>query len=175
MRPTVPAIYLESFATIRGRGRSAALPPTRKRVAVGMIHAARSGGAGKARYSYFLKIMAQDCAGGAGRTARPILCDAHRVLRRRSHARFCPPTTRCICTLRDPRVPDNGGKQMATRALPQRWKLWRPHLGRAALVAIGNAPTARFHHAQYCSEDPDCPRPCRPFIGLPRGGFCRCG
>ncbi|ALM52057.1 precorrin-8X methylmutase [Halomonas huangheensis] len=156
-----PAIYRESFATIRREAELARFTVDEEPVAVRMIHAA--GLVELAEHIHF--------AGDVVRRARtaleqgaPILCDARMVAEGITRKRL-PADNPIICTLHDERVPDLARELANTRSAAA-LELWRPYL-EGAVVAIGNAPTALFHLLNML-EDADCPRPAA-IIGCPVG------
>lgn len=156
-----PAIYRESFATIRHEAELARFTVDEEPVAVRMIHAA--GLVELAEHIHF--------AGDVVRRARtaleqgaPILCDARMVAEGITRKRL-PADNPIICTLYDERVPELARELSNTRSAAA-LELWRPCL-EGAVVAIGNAPTALFHLLNML-EDADCPRPAA-IIGCPVG------
>jgi precorrin-8X/cobalt-precorrin-8 methylmutase len=156
-----PAIYRQSFATIRAEADLSRFDADEERVTVRMIHAA--GMVGLERHVRFSPGMVT-AARTALRRGAAILCDARMVSEGITRRRL-PADNQLICTLRDPAVPDLAARLSTTRSAAA-LELWRPHL-EGALVAIGNAPTALFHLLEML-EDPACPRPAA-IIGCPVG------
>ena len=155
------AIYLQSFAMIRGEADLRCFSAEEEVVVVRMIHAA--GMVGLEKFVRFTPGMAI-AARAALEAGAPILCDARMVSEGITRTRL-PAQNEVICTLNDPRVPDMA-KNMANTRSAAALELWRPHLA-GAVVAIGNAPTALFHLLNML-EDPSCPRPAA-IIGCPVG------
>ncbi|MDR7126094.1 precorrin-8X methylmutase [Pseudotabrizicola sp. 4114] len=156
-----PAIYLQSFATIRAEAELARFTPEEEVVVVRMIHAA--GMVGLEHSVRFTPGMAV-AARAALEAGAPILCDVRMVSEGITRPRL-PANNAVICTLQDPAVPALAAQMGNTRSAAA-VELWRPHLA-GAVVAIGNAPTALFHLLNML-EDPDCPRPAA-IIGCPVG------
>lgn len=134
-----PAIYRQSFATIRAEADLSAVPADLERLAVRVIHACG------------MTDIVDDLAGspGAGRIGRealaggaPILCDARMVAEGITRSRL-PADNTVLCTLHDSRVADLAARQGQTRSAAA-VELWGERLA-GAVVAIGNAPTALFH------------------------------
>ncbi len=155
-----PAIYRDSFATIRREADLSAVPADAERLAVRMIH-----GSGQVDLARDLVVHPRLVA--AARTAldsgAPILCDATMVATGVTRSRL-PKDNDVLCLLNDPRVP----------ALAQEWgttrtaaavSLWEPNL-EGAVVAIGNAPTALFHLLEMVIDG--APRPAA-IVGCPVG------
>lgn len=156
-----PAIYLQSFATIRAEADLASFTPEEEVVAVRMIHAAGMVGLEHSiRFTPRMAIVAR----AALEAGAPILCDVRMVSEGITRTRL-PAANAVICTLQDPSVPDLAARMGNTRSAAA-VELWRPHLA-GAIVAIGNAPTALFHLLNML-EDPDCPKPAA-IIGCPVG------
>jgi len=155
------AIYRQSFATIRREADLARFAADEEPVVVRMIHA--SGMVGLESHIRFTPGMAR-AARHALEDGAPILCDARMVAEGITRARL-PARNQVICTLDDPAVTALAQSLRTTRSAAA-VELWRPHLN-AALVAIGNAPTALFHLLNML-EDHDCPRPAA-IIGCPVG------
>ena len=155
------AIYRQSFATIRAEADLDRFDADEEQVAVRMIHAAGLVGLEcDIRFSPgFVPAARAALEAGA-----PILCDARMVSEGVTRKRL-PKDNAVICTLQDPAVPGMAAEMANTRSAAA-LELWRPQLG-GALVAIGNAPTARFHLLNML-EDPACPRPAA-IIGCPVG------
>ncbi|NVK41073.1 MAG: precorrin-8X methylmutase [Oceanospirillaceae bacterium] len=156
-----PAIYRESFATIRLEAELARFTADEEQVAVRMIHAA--GLVELAPHIHFSGDLVQR-ARAALEQGAPILCDARMVSEGVTRKRL-PADNAVICTLHDARVPALAEKMANTRSAVA-LELWRPYL-EGAVVAIGNAPTALFHLLNML-ETPDCPRPAA-IIGCPVG------
>jgi precorrin-8X/cobalt-precorrin-8 methylmutase len=155
-----PAIYADSFATIRREADLSRLPPEAEKLAVRMIH-----GTGQPNLVDDLVIHPElvPAARAALRSGAPILCDAHMVATGITAGRL-PAANDVHCFLRDPRVP----------ALAQRWNttrtaaavsLWESVLD-GAVIAIGNAPTALFHLLEMLLDG--APRPAA-IVGCPVG------
>ncbi|WP_028644166.1 precorrin-8X methylmutase [Nocardioides sp. URHA0020] len=134
-----PAIYVDSFATIRREADLAAVPPDAEKLAVRMIH-----GSGQVDLVRDLEIHPDLVT--AARTAlmlgAPILCDARMVAMGVTAGRL-PAGNDVHCFLTDPRVPALAAAWSTTRTAAA-VSLWEPLLD-GAVVAIGNAPTALFH------------------------------
>ncbi|WP_168013366.1 precorrin-8X methylmutase [Halomonas salinarum] len=156
-----PAIYRESFATIRREAELERFSPEEEPVAVRMIHAA--GLVALAPHIRF-RDDAVNRARAALENGAPILCDARMVAEGITRTRL-PADNAVICTLHDERVPGLA-REMANTRSAAALELWRPRL-EGAVVAIGNAPTALFHLLNML-EDPDCPRPAA-IVGCPVG------
>lgn len=156
-----PAIYRQSFATIRAEADLARFSRDEEPVVVRMIHAA--GMVGLEAHVRFTAGMAHG-ARAALQKGAPILCDARMVSEGITRARL-PAGNAVICTLADPAVPALAQSMRNTRSAAA-LELWRPHL-EGAVVAIGNAPTALFHLLNML-EDRDCPRPAA-IVGCPVG------
>jgi precorrin-8X/cobalt-precorrin-8 methylmutase len=155
------AIYVRSFAIIRGEADLSRFDPVEERTVVRMIHAA--GMVGLEAHVRFSPGMAR-AAEQALQAGAPILCDARMVSEGITRARL-PNGNQVICTLHDPAVPDLAAQIGNTRSAAA-IELWRPWLA-GAVVAIGNAPTALFHLLNML-EDSACPRPAA-IIGCPVG------
>lgn len=133
-----PAIYVDSFATIRREADLAAVPDAEK-LAVRMIHG--SGQVDLARDMVIHPGMVS-AAREALEAGAPILCDATMVATGVTRSRL-PKDNDVLCFLNDPRVPDLAREWGTTRTAAA-VSLWEPRLD-GAVVAIGNAPTALFH------------------------------
>jgi precorrin-8X/cobalt-precorrin-8 methylmutase len=155
------AIYRQSFATIRREADLSRFAADEEPVVVRMIHA--SGMVGLESHIRFTPGMAR-AARLALEDGAPILCDARMVAEGITRARL-PARNEVICTLDDPAVAALAQSLRTTRSAAA-VELWRPHLN-AAVIAIGNAPTALFHLLNML-EDHDCPRPAA-IIGCPVG------
>lgn len=134
-----PAIYLDSFATIRREADLARVPPDAEKLAVRMIH-----GSGQVDLADDLIVHPRlvDAARTALEAGAPILCDATMVATGVTRARL-PRDNDVLCLLNDPQVPDLA-RRMGTTRTAAAVSLWEPRL-EGAVVAIGNAPTALFH------------------------------
>jgi precorrin-8X/cobalt-precorrin-8 methylmutase len=155
-----PAIYVDSFATIRREADLAAVPPDAERLAVRMIH-----GSGQVDLARDLVIHPRVV--GAARAAleagAPILCDATMVATGVTRSRL-PRDNEVLCLLHDDRVPDLAREWGTTRTAAA-VSLWEPLLG-GSVVAIGNAPTALFHLLEMVLDG--APRPAA-IVGCPVG------
>lgn len=155
-----PAIYVDSFATIRRECDLSALPADAEKLAVRMIH-----GTGQVDLVSDL-VVHQDLV-AAGRaalaTGAPILCDARMVETGVTAGRL-PHGNEVLCFLHDERVPGLAREWGTTRTAAG-VSLWEPHLA-GAVVAIGNAPTALFHLLEMLLDG--SPRPAA-IIGCPVG------
>lgn len=155
-----PAIYADSFATIRREARLDAMPPGAESVAVRMVH-----GTGQVDLVDDLVVHRGlvAAARAALQSGAPILTDAHMVAAGVTRARL-PRNNDVICFLRDDRVPDLAKRWGTTRSAAA-VSLWEPLL-EGAVVAIGNAPTALFHLLEMLLDG--APRPAA-VIGCPVG------
>jgi precorrin-8X/cobalt-precorrin-8 methylmutase len=155
-----PAIYAESFATIRAESDLSGIPTSAEKLAVRMIH-----GAGQTDIVGDLVIHPD--AVPAGRSAleagAPILCDTTMVAVGVTASRL-PAGNEVRCYLRDERVPGLARDWGTTRSAAA-VSLWEPVLG-GAVVAIGNAPTALFHLLELILDG--APRPA-VIVGCPVG------
>lgn len=155
-----PAIYVDSFATIRREADLGGIPTDAEKLAVRMIH-----GSGQVDLATDLVVHPQMVA--ASRSAleagAPILCDATMVATGVTRARL-PRDNDVICLLNDERVPGLA-REWATTRTAAAVSLWEPHL-EGALVAIGNAPTALFHLLEMILDGG--PRPAA-IVGCPVG------
>jgi precorrin-8X/cobalt-precorrin-8 methylmutase len=154
-------IYRQSFATIRAEAELARFSVDEEPVVVRMIHAA--GMVGLEQHVRFTQDMAR-LARAALQQGAPVLCDARMVSEGITRGRL-PAGNAVICTLNDPAVASLAQAMGNTRSAAA-LELWRPHLA-AAVVAIGNAPTALFHLLNML-QDASCPRPAA-IIGCPVG------
>ena len=155
-----PAIYRQSFATIRAEADLGGLPTELEPVAVRLIHACGM--------TDLVADLAFDAAVvRAGRSAltggAPILCDAKMVASGITRARL-PADNAVICTLDEPKVPSLAAALDTTRSAAA-IELWEQDIG-GAVVAIGNAPTALFHLLERI--DQGWPKPAA-ILGLPVG------
>lgn len=155
-----PAIYRQSFATIRAEADLAGLPADVSQVAVRMIHAC--GMVDLVRDIDFTLGVVAD-ARRALRSGAPILCDVAMVASGVTRKRL-PADNEVICTLSDPSVPDLAAKLGTTRSAAA-MELWRDRM-EGAVVAVGNAPTALFRLLEMIEEG--APRPAA-VIGVPVG------
>ncbi len=155
-----PAIYADSFATIRREARLDRVPPEAEKVAVRMIH-----GSGQTDLVDDLVIHPRlvPAARTALMTGAPILTDARMVAMGITAGRL-PAGNAVHCLLTDPRVPDLASTWRTTRTAAA-VSLWEPLLD-GAVVAIGNAPTALFHLLEMVLDG--APRPAA-IVGCPVG------
>lgn len=155
-----PAIYVDSFATIRREADLRAVPADAEKLAVRMIH-----GSGQVDLADDLIVHPQmvSTARAALESGAPILCDATMVATGVTHNRL-PKDNDVVCLLNDPRVPDLARKWRTTRTAAA-VSLWGPRLD-GAVVAIGNAPTALFHLLEMILDGG--PRPAA-IVGCPVG------
>ena len=155
-----PAIYVDSFATIRRETDLSRIPGDAEKLAVRMVH-----GTGQTDLTEDLQV--HPGLVGAARAAleagAPILCDAHMVASGVTRARL-PQANDVVCTLNDPKVPELA-RQMGTTRSAAALALWGERLD-GAVVAIGNAPTALFHLLEMLLDG--APRPAA-IIGCPVG------
>ena len=155
-----PAIYVDSFATIRREASFAGLPPDAEKLAVRMVH-------GSGQVDLVPDLVVHDGLVGAARTALmlggPILCDARMVAMGITAGRL-PAGNEVLCFLTDERVPALAAAWSTTRTAAA-VSLWEPHLD-GAVVAIGNAPTALFHLMEMLIDG--APRPAA-IVGCPVG------
>ncbi|MBQ1117108.1 MULTISPECIES: precorrin-8X methylmutase [Streptomyces] len=155
-----PAIYRQSFATIRAEADLAGLPADVSQVAVRMIHAC--GMVDLVRDLAFSPNAVAD-ARAALRAGAPILCDVAMVASGVTRKRL-PANNDVVCTLSDPSVPELAAKMATTRSAAA-LELWRDRM-EGAVVAVGNAPTALFRLLEMIEEG--APRPAA-VIGVPVG------
>ena len=155
-----PAIYVDSFATIRREADLARVPEPAEKVAVRMIHAC-------GQVDLVDDLVVHPHLAEAGRAAlaagAPILCDARMVAMGITAGRL-PAGNEVVCTLTDPRSALLA-QEWATTRTAAAVSLWEPHLD-GAVVAIGNAPTALFHLLDMI--DAGAPRPAA-ILGIPVG------
>ncbi|GAA1774517.1 precorrin-8X methylmutase [Nocardioides hankookensis] len=155
-----PAIYVDSFATIRREARLDGVPTDAEKLAVRMIH-----GSGQVDLVDDLVIHPELVS--AARTAlmlgAPILTDARMVAMGITAGRL-PADNPVHCFLTDPQVPDLATTWGTTRTAAA-VSLWEPLLD-GAVVAIGNAPTALFHLLEMILDGG--PRPAA-VVGCPVG------
>ncbi|MFF8466105.1 precorrin-8X methylmutase [Streptomyces griseus] len=155
-----PAIYRQSFATIRAEADLAGLPADVSQVAVRMIHAC--GMVDLVRDLAFSPNAVAD-ARAALRAGAPILCDVAMVASGVTRKRL-PADNDVVCTLSDPSVPELAAKMGTTRSAAA-LEMWRDRM-EGAVVAVGNAPTALFRLLEMIEEG--APRPAA-VIGVPVG------
>ncbi|MDX2357917.1 precorrin-8X methylmutase [Dietzia sp. PP-33] len=155
-----PAIYLDSFATIRRETDLSRVPPDAERLAVRMVH-------GTGQTDLVNDLQVHPGLVGASRAAleagSPILCDAHMVASGITRARL-PRDNDVVCLLTDPPVPELARRMGTTRSAAA-LSLWGDRLD-GAVVAIGNAPTALFHLLEMLLDG--APRPAA-IVGCPVG------
>ena len=155
-----PAIYRQSFATIRAEADLNGLTTEEARVAVRIIHAC--GMVDIVRELQFSPGFTA-AARAALLAGKPVLCDAKMVAHGITRSRL-PARNAVICTRDAPQVPALAAKIGNTRSAAA-MELWGDRLD-GALVAIGNAPTALFHLLEMI--DAGAPRPAA-IIGMPVG------
>lgn len=155
-----PAIYVDSFATIRREADLSAVPADAERLAVRMIH-----GSGQVDLASDLVIHPDlvKASRGALEAGAPILCDATMVATGVTRSRL-PRDNEVLCMLGDDRVPALARSWSTTRTAAA-LALWEPYLD-GAVVAIGNAPTALFHLLEMILDGG--PRPAA-IVGCPVG------
>ncbi|MEU9676384.1 precorrin-8X methylmutase [Streptomyces parvus] len=155
-----PAIYRQSFATIRAEADLAGLPADVSQVAVRMIHAC--GMVDLVKDLAFSPNAVAD-ARAALRAGAPILCDVAMVASGVTRKRL-PADNDVVCTLSDPSVPELAAKMGTTRSAAA-LELWRDRM-EGAVVAVGNAPTALFRLLEMIEEGAARPA---AVIGVPVG------
>ncbi|CAL9615276.1 Precorrin-8X methylmutase [Nocardiopsis dassonvillei] len=155
-----PAIYVDSFATIRAEASLGHLPADAERLAVRMIH-----GTGQVDLAADLVVHPDlvRAARSALRSGAPILCDATMVATGVTRSRL-PADNEVLCLLGDDRVPGLARRWGTTRSAAA-VSLWEPRL-EGAVVAFGNAPTALFHLLEMLVDG--APRPAA-IVGCPVG------
>jgi precorrin-8X/cobalt-precorrin-8 methylmutase len=155
-----PAIYADSFATIRREADLSRIPAEAEKLAVRMIH-----GTGQPNLIDDLVIHPElvPAARAALQSGAPILCDANMVATGITAGRL-PAANDVHCFLRDPSVPTLAQRWNTTRTAAA-VSLWEPVLS-GAVVAIGNAPTALFHLLEMLLDG--APRPAA-IVGCPVG------
>jgi precorrin-8X/cobalt-precorrin-8 methylmutase len=155
-----PAIYVDSFATIRREARLAGVPADAERLAVRMIH-------GTGQIDLVEDLVVHPDLVAAARSAlvlgAPILADAWMVATGITAGRL-PAGNEVRCFLTDPQVPALAAAWGTTRTAAA-VSLWEPLLD-GAIVAIGNAPTALFHLLEMLLAG--APRPAA-IVGCPVG------
>ncbi len=155
-----PAIYVDSFSTIRAESDLSAIPADAEKVAVRMIH-----GTGQTDLTRDLVIHPGlvAAARGALEAGAPILTDANMVASGVTRARL-PKDNDVVCLLRDERVPALA-REMGTTRSAAAMSLLEDRL-EGSVVAIGNAPTALFHLLEMLVAG--APRPAA-IVGVPVG------
>jgi precorrin-8X/cobalt-precorrin-8 methylmutase len=155
-----PAIYVDSFATIRREADLSAVPTDAEKLAVRMIH-----GSGQVDlvHGFVVHPRLVSAARAALAGGAPILCDARMVAMGITAGRL-PSGNEVVCHLTDARVPELARSWETTRTAAA-VSLWEPLL-EGAVVAIGNAPTALFHLLEMLLDG--APRPAA-IIGVPVG------
>lgn len=155
-----PAIYVDSFATIRRESDLSRVPVDAERLAVRMIH-----GTGQTDLTADLEIHPRlvSAARAALNAGAPILCDAHMVASGVTRARL-PRDNDVVCTLSEPGVRELAA-QMGTTRSAAALSMWGDRLD-GAVVAIGNAPTALFHLLEMLLDGAPLPA---AVVGCPVG------
>jgi precorrin-8X/cobalt-precorrin-8 methylmutase len=155
-----PAIYADSFATIRREADLSHIPAEAEKLAVRMVH-----GTGQPDVVSDLVIHPElvTAARSALQAGAPILCDAYMVATGITAGRL-PAANDVHCFLRDAHVPTLARQWNTTRTAAA-VSLWEPHID-GAVVAIGNAPTALFHLLEMLLDG--APRPAA-IVGCPVG------
>lgn len=155
-----PAIYVDSFATIRAESDLSRIPASAEKVAVRMVH-------GSGQTDLVDDLVIHPDLVPAGRAAlesgAPILCDTQMVAHGVTAGRL-PAGNDVHCFLNDERVPALAAEWKTTRTAAA-VSLWEPVL-EGAVIAIGNAPTALFHLLEMLIAG--APRPAA-IIGCPVG------
>lgn len=155
-----PAIYVDSFATIRREADLSAIPAEAEKLAVRMIHGTGQPNLVKDLAIHPDVVSASRAALAAG---APILCDAHMVATGVTASRL-PAGNAVHCFLHDERVPALA-KAWSTTRTAAAVSLWEPLMD-GAVIAIGNAPTALFHLLEMLLDG--APRPAA-IVGCPVG------
>lgn len=155
-----PAIYVDSFATIRREADLSAIPAEAEKLAVRMIHGTGQPNLVKDLAIHPDLVPASRAALAAG---APILCDAHMVATGVTASRL-PAGNAVHCFLHDERVPALA-KAWSTTRTAAAVSLWEPLMD-GAVIAIGNAPTALFHLLEMLLDG--APRPAA-IVGCPVG------
>lgn len=155
-----PAIYVDSFATIRAESDLSQIPADAEKIAVRMVHATGQTDLTKDLVIHAGLVSAARSALAAG---APIITDANMVASGVTRARL-PKDNDVLCFLRDERVPDLA-RQWGTTRSAAAVSLWEDRLD-GAVVAIGNAPTALFHLLEMLLDG--APRPAA-IVGVPVG------
>ncbi|MBB1036043.1 precorrin-8X methylmutase, partial [Dietzia sp. CQ4] len=118
-----PAIYVDSFATIRRETDLSGVPRDAERLAVRMVH-------GTGQTDLVDDLQVHPGLVGAARSAleagAPILCDAHMVASGITRSRL-PRNNDVVCLLSDPRVPELA-RQMGTTRSAAALSLWGDRL-----------------------------------------------
>jgi precorrin-8X/cobalt-precorrin-8 methylmutase len=155
-----PAIYADSFATIRREADLSHIPAEAEKLAVRMVH-----GTGQPDVVSDLVIHPElvSAARSALQAGAPILCDAYMVATGITAGRL-PAANDVHCFLRDPSVPTLARQWNTTRTAAA-VSLWEPHID-GAVVAIGNAPTALFHLLEMLLDGASQPA---AIVGCPVG------
>jgi precorrin-8X/cobalt-precorrin-8 methylmutase len=155
-----PAIYADSFATIRREADLSHIPAEAEKLAVRMIH-----GTGQPDLVDDLVIHPTlvSSARSALRSGAPILCDARMVATGITAGRL-PAANEVHCYLNEEGVPALA-KRWGTTRTAAAVSMWEPLLD-GAVVAIGNAPTALFHLLEMLIDG--APRPAA-IVGCPVG------
>lgn len=155
-----PAIYTDSFTTIRREADLSGVPADAEKLAVRMIH-----GSGQVDLAADLVVHPRlvATARAALESGAPILCDATMVATGVTRSRL-PRDNELLCFLHDERVPALAEKWRTTRTAAA-VSLWEPYLD-GAVVAVGNAPTALFHLLEMVLDG--APRPAA-VVGCPVG------
>ena len=155
-----PAIYVDSFATIRREADLSSVPASAERLAVRMVH-----GSGQVDLVQDLVIHPEvvPAAREALEAGAPVLCDARMVAVGVTASRL-PRDNEVRCDLTDSRVPGLAAR-WGTTSTAAAVSLWEPVL-EGAVVAIGNAPTALFHLLEMLVDGG--PRPAA-IVGCPVG------
>ena len=155
-----PAIYVDSFATIRRETDLSRVPADAEKVAVRMIH-------GSGQVDLVDSLVVHPDLARAGRAAMaagaPVITDARMVAMGITAGRL-PAGNEVHCFLTDERVPALAQEWSTTRTAAA-VSLWEPYL-EGAVVAIGNAPTALFHLLEMLVDG--APRPAA-IVGCPVG------
>ncbi|WP_211225784.1 precorrin-8X methylmutase [Nocardioides alkalitolerans] len=159
-----PAIYVDSFATIRSELHAAGglghLPADAEKVVVRMVH-------GTGQVDLAADVVVHPDLVGAARAAlragAPIITDAHMVASGVTRARL-PAANDVLCALRDPRVPPLAKAWGTTRSAAA-LSLLADRIG-GSVVAIGNAPTALFHLLEMLADGAEPPA---AIVGCPVG------
>jgi len=154
------AIYEKSFAIIREEADLSAFSAEEADVAIRMIHAC---GLVEAAAHFRFSPGFVSAARGALTAGKPILCDAEMVARGVTRARL-PADNAVICTLRDPRTPEQA-KVMGNTRSAAALDFWDEHMD-GAVIAIGNAPTALFYLLEKLEQGGPHPA---AIIGMPVG------
>ncbi len=155
-----PAIYVDSFATIRRESDLSGIPADAEKVAVRMIHATGQTDLARDLVIHPRLVSAARTALEAG---APILTDATMVASGVTRSRL-PADNEVRCLLGDPTVPALAQEWGTTRSAAA-VSLWVDHL-EGAVVAFGNAPTALFHLLELLIDG--APRPAA-IVGVPVG------